>query len=208
MHEESYKDETYKKILEYEKSIHAKNQKRIQVGIRLVLLIPLIFLAIMFRLESSKVVFLVLWIVSLFGLCIYLVAVEYMDYKMHLRIEELGIRESKPVESLLVDKGIVEKAINSTRFFDIKEDELLTEQNVTVEEAETIHEEEHTQAGQNTVAGYKNILKDTSEGVKEQDKKASVDVTDTDISDLERELVMSIRKYVAALVDNPEEREK
>ena len=202
MYEESYKDETYKKILEYEKSIHAKNQKRIQVGIRLVLLIPLIFLAIMFRLESSKLVFLVLWIVSLFGLCIYLVAVEYMDYKMQLRIEELGIRESKPVESLLTDKGIVEKAINNTRFFDMREDELLLDENPTVEETEIMQEEELTQAGQNTAAGSENILKDTTAGIKEQDIK------DTDMSDLERELVMSIRKYVAALVDNPKDCEK
>lgn len=208
MYEESRKDETYKKIIEYEKSIHAKNQKRIQVGIRLVLLIPLIFLIIMFRLESSKVVFLVLWIVSLFGLCTYLVAVEYMDYKIQLRIEELGIRESKPVESLLTDKGIVEKAINNTRFFDMSEDELLLDENSTVEEAETIQEEEHTQAEQNAVTGFENILKDTSECIKEQDVKESVDIKDTDMCDLERELVMSIRKYVAALVDNPKDCEK
>ena len=82
----------------------------------------------MFRLESSKVVFLVLWIVSLFGLCIYLVAVEYMDYKMQLKLEELGIREGKTVDTLLTDKGIVEKAINNTKFFDDAKEELMPEQ--------------------------------------------------------------------------------
>ena len=128
MQEESNNNEMYKKILEYEKSIHEKNQKRIKVGIRLVLLIPLIFLIIMFRMESSKVVFLVLWIVSLFGLCIYLVAVEYMDYKMQLKLEELGIREGKTVDTLLTDKGIVEKAINNTKFFDDEKEELMPEQ--------------------------------------------------------------------------------
>ena len=35
----------------------------------------------LFITDSSKIIFLVLWIASLFGIAIYLIGVEYVDYK-------------------------------------------------------------------------------------------------------------------------------
>ena len=83
------KEQSFEKIMEYEKKIHEKNQQRIKIGIRLVIIIPLIFLTVMFKLDSSKVVFLVLWIVSLFAISLYLIVVEYMDYNLQEKIMEL-----------------------------------------------------------------------------------------------------------------------
>ena len=40
-----------------------------------------------------EVVFLVLWIVSLFTISAYLIYVEYMDYTLQERLTELGIKE-------------------------------------------------------------------------------------------------------------------
>ena len=59
-------EESYRRIMEYQNEEHLRNQKKIRWGIRCVILIPMIFLMLMFSMDSSKVVFLVLWIVSLF----------------------------------------------------------------------------------------------------------------------------------------------
>ena len=57
-------EESYRRIMEYQNEEHLRNQKKIRWGIRCVILIPMIFLMLMFSMDSSKVVFLVLWIVS------------------------------------------------------------------------------------------------------------------------------------------------
>ena len=59
-------EKLYDMLLGYEQEIHKKNQKRIRIGLRCLIIIPLIFLALLFWTESSKIVFLILWIVSLF----------------------------------------------------------------------------------------------------------------------------------------------
>lgn len=113
------KEQSFEKIMEYEKKIHEKNQQRIKIGIRLVIIIPLIFLTVMFKLDSSKVVFLVLWIVSLFAISLYLIVVEYMDYQMQEKLKELGIKdEDADIKRLIDDNLVVEKVIESTGLLD------------------------------------------------------------------------------------------
>lgn len=111
---EEKKAESYEKILQYQQGLHEKNQKRIKVGIKLVILIPLIFLLVMFKMESSKVVFLVLWIVSLFVISAYLIGVEYMDYEMQVRLGDWGISEDKEIKNLLEDHAKVEQMIRNS----------------------------------------------------------------------------------------------
>ena len=48
------KEQSFEKIMEYEKKIHEKNQQRIKIGIRLVIIIPLIFLTVMFKLDKLQ----------------------------------------------------------------------------------------------------------------------------------------------------------
>ena len=88
-------EESYRRIMEYQNEEHLRNQKKIRWGIRCVILIPMIFLMLMFSMDSSKVVFLVLWIVSLFTISAYLIYVEYMDYTLQERLTELGINGTK-----------------------------------------------------------------------------------------------------------------
>lgn len=62
-------------LLGYEHEIHKKNQKRIRIGLRCLIIIPLIFLALLFWDRKLKNCILILWIVSLiysgriFNLC-------------------------------------------------------------------------------------------------------------------------------------------
>lgn len=94
-------EKMYDILLDYEQNIHQKNQKKIRIGLKCVVLIPLIFLILLFWTESSKIIFLVLWIVSVFVIATYLIAVEYQDYKLQEKLNELNDRGNVPVESLL-----------------------------------------------------------------------------------------------------------
>ena len=106
------------KILEYQQEMHEKNQKRIKYGIRCVLMIPLIFMAVMFALDSNKVVFLVLWIVSLFAISIYLIVVEYSDYQAQMKLSELGIKKDDEIQGLITELPVVEKVIRNSGLLD------------------------------------------------------------------------------------------
>lgn len=106
--------ESYEKIMQYQRGLHEKNQMRIKTGIKLVIIIPLIFLIVMFRLDSSKVIFLILWIVSLFGISAYLISVEYMDYQVQLKLNEWGISEGEEIRNLLTDDSKMEQIIRSS----------------------------------------------------------------------------------------------
>lgn len=82
-------EEIFQKVLDYEQALHEKNRKRIKIGLRCIWIVPLFFLLLLFLTGSNKVIFLILWIVSLFALSIYLIVVEYMDYNLQEKIMEL-----------------------------------------------------------------------------------------------------------------------
>ena len=45
--------------------------------------------------DSSKLIFLVLWIVSLFAIAVYLIGVEYVDYKLQEKMNEISGRDAQ-----------------------------------------------------------------------------------------------------------------
>lgn len=91
----------YEKVLDYEQQLHLKNQKRIKIGLKCLWIIPLIFLFFLFWTDSNKVVFLILWIVSLFVLAAYLTVVEYMDFNLQERLRELVDEKDREVDTLI-----------------------------------------------------------------------------------------------------------
>ena len=93
-------EQMYEMLVTYERKIHEKNQKRISIGLKCIIIIPLIFLFLLFWTESNKVVFLILWIVSLFLLAAYLILVEYMDYNLQEKLSEIN-DEGRRVDSLI-----------------------------------------------------------------------------------------------------------
>ena len=101
----------YNMVIEYEKEAHRKNQKRIAVGLKLIILIPLIFLALLFFTGSSKVIFLILWIVSLFILAAYLITVEYMDYNLMERMAKLRGQDEDMENYDLIGNDAIENRI-------------------------------------------------------------------------------------------------
>lgn len=101
----------YNMVIEYEKEAHRKNQKRIAVGLKLIIIIPLIFLALLFFTGSSKVIFLILWIVSLFILAAYLITVEYMDYNLMERMAKLRGQDEDMDNYDLIGNDAIENRI-------------------------------------------------------------------------------------------------
>lgn len=100
MEQKNKYEEMYEKLVFYEQKIHETNQKRIRIGLKCIWIIPLIFLVLLFWTESNKVVFLILWIVSLFAIATYLILTEYADYNLQERLGEI-INEEREPEALL-----------------------------------------------------------------------------------------------------------
>lgn len=119
-------EKTYSEILKYQEKEHIRNQKRIRWGIRCVILVPMIFLVLMFSMDSSKSVYLVLWIISLFVISGFLIYVEYTDYNMQKKLTELGIREEEKIDQLLPESSIEARLLELEN--KIAADRLLLEQ--------------------------------------------------------------------------------
>ena len=76
-------------IKDYYYREHIRNKDRIKYGIIAMLVIPIIFLTLLFVVNSSKVIFLVMWIASLFIISGYLIAIEYKDYNMTENLKDI-----------------------------------------------------------------------------------------------------------------------
>jgi type IV secretory pathway TrbD component len=105
----------YEKITDYEQQLHRRNQKRIRIGLRCFILIPSAFLVLLLLTGSNRIIFLLLWIVSLFGLAIYLIGVEYVDYQLQLKLSEWS-QEEKDIDTLIgLDLSEVESGIRQVK---------------------------------------------------------------------------------------------
>ncbi len=90
---------------------HKRNKDRIKYGIIAMLIIPIIFLILLFVVNSSKVIFLVMWIASLFIISGYLIAIEYKDYNMTENLK--GIIDNSDNDALIdTTKVIKDIAMN------------------------------------------------------------------------------------------------
>ena len=112
----------YEMVMDFEKKSHEKNQKRIRIGLRCLYIFPFLLMVM----KSSKIIFLALWIISLFILAVYLIVVEYMDYNLQNHINKLEGKKNGKVDSLIemdrfeknVDRfeekaGMIEKAVDN-----------------------------------------------------------------------------------------------
>lgn len=109
-----HEDDVKSRLVAYYAAIHEKNRKRIKTGIICMFVIPVVFLILLFTMQSSKIVYLVLWIASLFILCGYLIAVEYSDYSLQEKLEALGVDEHG-VDGSLIGPDVLEKDIQSMK---------------------------------------------------------------------------------------------
>ena len=94
MDTENTSESLYSFIRSYELAKHGKNIHRIKVAIRCFFIIPLILLSVMFFTGSSNIAFLLLWIISLFGIAAYGIVIEYNDYELQKRMHIMELLET------------------------------------------------------------------------------------------------------------------
>lgn len=95
--DQKYED-LYNRFVSYQTEVHEKNQARIRIGLKVNIFFPLVFLILCFLTNGSKLIFLILWIVSLFGIAFYLMYVEYSDDKLLRQMQNFGIGGSGTME--------------------------------------------------------------------------------------------------------------
>lgn len=99
-------EELYDRFMDYQTKVHEANQKRIRLGLKVNIFFPLIFLTLCFLTDGSKLIFLILWIVSLFGIAFYLMYVEYSDDKLQRQMKAFGLGGNMEDESSLISFGV------------------------------------------------------------------------------------------------------
>ena len=92
----------YGRLLDEVKLLHERIKVGIRQGLKMLLIVPLLFMVVMFLTQGSKGIFLVLWIVSTFVIAAFLIALEYVDHGIQKRLEEItGMENELPDDSLM-----------------------------------------------------------------------------------------------------------
>lgn len=91
----------YQRLLGEVSDLRQSNRRRIRKGLWALVGVTVGLLALVFISQGSKVIFLLLWIVSMFGVAAYLIGVEYMDYQMQHKVGHIAnMREGELSEIL------------------------------------------------------------------------------------------------------------
>ena len=117
----------------------------IRMGFKVNIILPLVFLFLCFIIPGTKFLFLMLWIVSLFGIAFYLLYVEYTDYKVLNKMKEFGVIDDDLDRNLMGDD--IDQAINDK--VDNIETKITAEKERLEKELEKIHQQRE-QAGKET----------------------------------------------------------
>lgn len=80
----------YDRLLEEVGALHRANQHRIRSGLRALLAVTVGLMLLMFLADGNKVFTLMLWILSMFAVAAYLIAVEYMDYELQKKLRDIA----------------------------------------------------------------------------------------------------------------------
>ena len=93
--------ELYDRLLDEVRTLHKNNQRRIRNGMRMLLVVTVGLMLLMFLAQGNKVFTLMLWIFSMFAVAAYLIAVEYADYELQKKLEQITQMELESMGALL-----------------------------------------------------------------------------------------------------------
>ncbi len=97
---ESAYEKLYNELIENLEEMHHSNVRRTSAALKSLLIIPTIFLILLFLTDSNKTVFLVLWIVSMFIIACVLIVIEYQDYKLQQMFKKTSDNEHELKSSI------------------------------------------------------------------------------------------------------------
>ena len=84
-------EKKYNELVECLADMQRHNSKRMRAAIKSLIIVPTVFLVLLLFTNSSKTVFLVLWIVSMFIIAAILIVIEYQDYTLKKTLERVGV---------------------------------------------------------------------------------------------------------------------
>ena len=93
--------ELYDRLLDEVRTLHKNNRRRIRNGMRMLLVVTVGLMLLMFLAQCNKVFTLMLWIFSMFAVAAYLIAVEYADYELQKKLEQITQMELESMGALL-----------------------------------------------------------------------------------------------------------
>ena len=93
--------ELYDRLLDEVRTLHKNNRRRIRNGMRMLLVVTVGLMLLMFLAQGNKVFTLMLWIFSMFAVAVYLIAVEYADYELQKKLEQITQMELESMGALL-----------------------------------------------------------------------------------------------------------
>lgn len=106
----------YDRLLHEVELLHERIKVGIRQGLKMLVIVPLLFMLVMFLTQGSKGIFLVLWIVSTFVIAAFLIALEYVDHGIQKRLEEItGMEKAQPEDSIMPDIELPEIDIEELR---------------------------------------------------------------------------------------------
>ena len=154
-------------VLAFRDNAHAENVKKLKAGIKCIFTVPACFLILLFLTGSSKIIFLVLWIASLFIIAAYLIHVEYSDYKIQEMVNSLQDAEDN-IDGLIDINSIYTKVAAPKKKLDniitnVKTDiqtQITAVQDKVVEMAESVQMDEQ---GETVQSGEQNETAQTDE---------------------------------------------
>ena len=91
----------YQRLLGEVSDLRQGNRRRIRKGLWALVGVTVGLLALVFISQGSKVIFLLLWIVSMFGVAAYLIGVEYMDYQMQHKVGHIANMREEELSEIL-----------------------------------------------------------------------------------------------------------
>lgn len=98
---ESSTDVLYGKLLMYAEQVHQNNKRRIRNGLISLIVIPVVLIAVLLLTDSSRIVFLIIWIACMFVVAGFLLFVAYSDWMLQATINELSRDELGELDSLI-----------------------------------------------------------------------------------------------------------
>lgn len=138
----------YHEINSLQRAVHEHNQKWIHSGLRTMFIVPWLFMFLMFWApSSSKLVFLVLWIVSMFIIAVFLIGVEYSDYLLQKKWISIigGSQEEIQSLSVMPPAGPIAEAVKDRKEkrFDYMDSAWSTEKNRSCLEGKRFFKDEN-----------------------------------------------------------------
>ncbi len=98
---ENNTDVLYGKLLMYAEQLHQDNKRRIRHGLISLFVIPFVLLIVMLLTDSSRIVFLLIWIFCMFIVAAFLIFIAYFDNQLQATLNELSRCELGEFDSLI-----------------------------------------------------------------------------------------------------------